>query len=293
MISISGAPGAGHDLAGPRVGRLAAREAPARLAAASAPHARTCRRCGARDVATFAAFARQAASNPRKPRSWSSDPEPRRSLPPAPPPLADAGAQKTRSGVIRALTEGDAALEAALKAGRPRPVARRPPRRAAPRRRAPAGISYAMFNPSTARRLAALARDDRLPLEDVRRLISIMLFAFMRMPTRRFLIHRSPGGETDEARCGRSRTPGREDVGAGQAADRRRPVVGEAAMRSEEDWGRFFEAYRRASCASRGRGRGGGSRPLLRRDGASSGRRAGQAVARNDRGGAPGDGRLP
>jgi hypothetical protein len=80
--------------------------------------------------------------------------------------------------------------------------------------------------------------------------ISIMPFAFMRdahSPSIAF-IHRSPGGETDEGTV-RAVSDARDAkmsalvkpqiwIGGGR-------FVGEAAMRSEEDWARFFDAYRR------------------------------------------------
>jgi len=157
-------------------------------------------------VATFAAFARQAGVQPTEAQVVSSDPE----LSPviavgAAASWLDEGARKDgEAAVLRALTEGDAALEAALKrwalAASARKAAAAPARRALP----PGflrGISYAMSNSvdssyasprsrETITRLAKMFADS----------ISIMPFAFMRdahSPSISF-IHRSPGGETDE-----------------------------------------------------------------------------------------------
>jgi hypothetical protein len=222
----------------------------------SALGARACRRWWGRDVTTFAAFVRQAGIEPTEAQVLSSDPE----LSPviavgAAASWLDEGARKDgEEAVLRALTEGDAALEASLKRWAAAASARKPA--AAPARRAlPAGflrgISYAMSNSvdssyasprsrETIARLAALSADS----------ISIMPFAFMRdahSPSISF-IHRSPGGETDEGTV-RAVSDARDAkmsalvkpqiwIGGGR-------FVGEAAMRSEEDWARFFDAYRR------------------------------------------------
>jgi hypothetical protein len=221
----------------------------------SALGARACRRWWGRDVATFGAFARQAGVQPTEAQVLSSDPE-------ISPVLAvgaaaswlDAGAEKDgEAAMLRTLEEGDAALEAALKRWSARASTRKA---AAPARRAlpPGflrGISYAMSNSvdgsyasprsrETISRLAKMSADS----------ISIMPFAFLRdahAPAISF-IHRSPGGETDEGTV-RAVSDARDSnmsamvkpqiwIGGGQ-------FVGEAAMRSEEDWSRFFDAYRR------------------------------------------------
>jgi hypothetical protein len=80
--------------------------------------------------------------------------------------------------------------------------------------------------------------------------ISVMPFAFMREPGLPALsfIHRHPGGETDEGIV-RALTDARDLgmsvmvkpqiwIGGGR-------FVGEVAMKGEEDWRRFFDAYRR------------------------------------------------
>jgi hypothetical protein len=217
--------------------------------------ARACRRWWGRDVATFAAFARQAGVQPTEAEGLSSDPE-------LSPVLAvgaaaswlDAGAQREgETAVARALVEGDAALEAALKRWAAAASARKA---AAPARRAlpPGflrGISYAMSNSvdssyASPRSRETIARLAKMSADS----ISIMPFAFMRdahSPSVSF-IHRSPGGETDEgtvravadARDARMSALVKPQIWIGGGR-----FVGEAAMRNEEDWGRFFDAYRR------------------------------------------------
>jgi len=221
----------------------------------SALGARACRRWWGRDVATFAAFARQAGVQPTEAQVLSSDPE-------VSPVLAvgvaaswlDAGARREgEAAVLRALAEGDAALTVALKRWAAAASARRA---AAPARRALPqgflrGISYAMSNSvdssyASPRSRETIARLSKMSADS----ISIMPFGFMRDAHAPFLsfIHRSPGGETDEgtvravfdARDAKMSAMVKPQiwVGGGQ-------FVGEAAMRSEEDWGRFFDAYRR------------------------------------------------
>lgn len=221
----------------------------------SALGARACRRWWGRDVATYAAFARQAGVGPTEAEVLSSDPE-------LSPVLAvgtaaawlDAGAQmEGEAAIARAMTGGDAALEAALKRWAAAASARKatpPPRRALP----PGflrGISYAMSNSvdssyASPRSRETIARLAKMSADS----ISIMPFAFMRdahSPSISF-IHRSPGGETDEGTV-RAVSDARDAkmsslvkpqiwIGGGR-------FVGEAAMRSEADWGRFFDAYRR------------------------------------------------
>lgn len=217
--------------------------------------ARACRRWWGRDVATFGAFARQAGVQPTEAQVLSSDPE-------VSPVLAvgaaaswlDAGAEKDgEAAVLLALEEGDAALETSLKKWAALAAARKA---AAPARRPlpPGflrGISYAMSNSvdgsyASPRSRETIARLAKMSADS----ISIMPFAFMRDahgPSVSF-IHRSPGGETDEGTV-RAVTDARNFkmsamvkpqiwIGGGQ-------FVGEAAMRSEEDWRRFFDAYRR------------------------------------------------
>ena len=221
----------------------------------SALGALACRRWWGRDVATFAAFARQAGVQPTEGEVLSSDPE----LSPviavgAAASWLDAGAQvEGEAAVARALTEGDGALGAALKRWSAAASARKA---AAPARRAlPAGflrgISYAMSNSvdssyASPRSRETIARLSKMSADS----ISIMPFAFMRdahSPSVSF-IHRSPGGETDEgtvravsdARDAKMSALVKPQIWIGGGG-----FVGEAAMRSEEDWARFFDAYRR------------------------------------------------
>jgi hypothetical protein len=221
----------------------------------SALGARACRRWWGRDVATFGAFARQAGVQPTEAQVLSSDPE-------ISPVLAvgaaaswlDAGAEMDgEAAMLRTLAEGDAALEAALKRWSARASTRKA---AAPARRSlpPGflrGISYAMSNSVDGSYASPKSREtiSRLAKMSVNS-ISIMPFAFLRdahAPAISF-IHRSPGGETDEGTV-RAVSDARDSnmsamvkpqiwIGGGQFA-------GEAAMQSEEDWSRFFDAYRR------------------------------------------------
>jgi hypothetical protein len=227
-------------------------ERPVLLAALGA---RACRRWWGRDVSTFGAFARQAGVQPTEAQVISADPEisPVLAVGAAASWLDEGAAEEGEAAMLRALEEGDAALEAALKRWSARASTRKA---AAPARRTLPhgflrGISYAMSNSvdgsyasprsgETILRLAKLSADS----------ISIMPFAFMReahAPAISF-IHRSPGGETDEGTV-RAVFDARESnmtamikpqiwIGGGQ-------FVGEAAMRSEEEWSRFFDAYRR------------------------------------------------
>jgi len=80
--------------------------------------------------------------------------------------------------------------------------------------------------------------------------ISIMPFGFMRNPHAPAIsfIHRKPGGETDEGTV-RAVSDARD---LGMSAMLKPQIwigggrfVGEVAMRGEEDWRRFFDAYRR------------------------------------------------
>jgi hypothetical protein len=221
----------------------------------SALGARACRRWWGRDVEGFAAFARRAEVEPTVGEVLSSDPE-------VSPVLAvgtaaswiDAGVGKDgEAAVLRTLAAGGAPLEIALKRWAERASARRitPP----PRRPLPSGflrgISYAMSNSvegsyASPRSRQTLARVARMSVNS----ISVMPFAFMRdagLPAISF-IHRSPGGETDEGIV-RAVTDARE---LGMSAMVKPQIwlgggrfVGEVAMRNEEDWRRFFDAYRR------------------------------------------------
>jgi hypothetical protein len=221
----------------------------------SALGARACGRWWGRDVATFAAFVRQAGVQPTEAEVVSSDPD-------LSPVLAvgaaaswlEAGAEaEGEPAVERALGEGDEPLATALK--RWADAASNRKATAPARRPLPPGflrgISYAMSNSvdssyasprsrETITRLAKMSADS----------ISIMPFAFMRdarSPSIAF-IHRSPGGETDEgtvravsdARSASMSAMVKPQIWVGGGG-----FVGDAAMRSEEDWGRFFAAYRR------------------------------------------------
>ncbi len=157
------------------------------------------------------------------------------------------------AAVLSALAAGGAPLEAALK----RWAGEAPAQKAAPpaRRALPAGflrgVSYAMSNSvdgsyASPRSRETLARVAKMSANS----ISIMPFAFMRdarAPGVSF-IHRRPGGETDEGTV-RAVSDARE---LGMSAMVKPQIwigggrfVGEASMSGEEDWRRFFDAYRR------------------------------------------------
>jgi hypothetical protein len=155
--------------------------------------------------------------------------------------------------VVRTLAGAEAPLEAALKRWAVR--ARGRPFAPAPRRGLPAGflrgISYAMSNSvdgsyASPRSRETLLRVAKMSVDS----ISIMPFAFVRdarEPAISF-IHRNPGGETDEGTV-RAVSDARE---LGMSAMVKPQIwigggrfVGEIAMRSEEDWRRFFDGYRR------------------------------------------------
>lgn len=217
--------------------------------------ARACGRWWGRDVASFAAFARQAGVEPAESQVLASDP----GLSPvlavgAAASWIDAGIeQEGEPSVVKALAEADAPLEPALKrwASRARARTFAP----APRRGLLPGflrgISYAMSNSVDGSYASPRSRETLLRLAKMSvDSISIMPFAFMRdlrAPAISF-IHRNPGGETDEGTV-RAVSDARELamsamvkpqiwIGGGR-------FVGEIAMRSEEDWRGFFDAYRR------------------------------------------------
>ena len=217
--------------------------------------ARACGRWWGRDVATFAAFARQAGVEPAPFQVLASDPgiSPVLSVGAAAS-WIDAGIEQDgEPAVLRTLAEAEAPLEAALK----RWAARADARGFAPqpRRGLPTvflrGISYAMSNSVDGSYASPRSRETLLRVAKMSvNSISIMPFAFMRdlrSPAISF-IHRNPGGETDEGTV-RAVSDARELamsamvkpqiwIGGGR-------FVGEIAMRSEEDWRGFFDNYRR------------------------------------------------
>ncbi len=233
-----------------RDGRLLGR--PTLLAALGA---RACGRWWGRDVSGFAAFARQAGVEPGVSQVLASDPD-------ASPVLSvgaaaswiDAGfEQEGEAAVVRTLAEAGAPLESALKRWEARAVARR--FSPAPRRGLPPGflrgVSYAMSNSVEASYASPRSRETLLRLAKMSAdSISIMPFAFLRdahAPAIAF-IHRNPGGETDEGTV-RAVSDARQ---LGMSAMVKPQIwigggrfVGEVSMRSEEDWLRFFDAYRR------------------------------------------------
>jgi glycosyl hydrolase family 113 len=217
--------------------------------------ARACGRWWSRDVATFAAFARQAGVEPAESQVLTSDPD-------VSPVLSvgaaaawiDAGIeQEGEPAVVRALAGAEAPLEEALKRwavrARGRPFVPRP------RRGLPAGflrgVSYAMSNSVDGSYASPRSRETLLHVAKMSvDSISIMPFAFVRdarEPAISF-IHRNPGGETDEGTV-RAISDARE---LGMSAMVKPQIwigggrfVGEIAMRSEEEWRRFFDGYRR------------------------------------------------
>ena len=217
--------------------------------------ARACGRWWSRDVPGFAAFARQARVEPSMPEVLGADPE-------VSPVLAvgaaaawlEAGYRaEGEAAVLRALAGPDGPLEAALKRWSQAASAGQaavPPRRALPAGFL-RGVSYAMSNSIEAsyaspRSRETLARVAKMSASS----ISVMPFAFMRDARRPELsfIHRHPGGETDEGTV-RAVADARE---MGMSAMVKPQIwlgggrfVGEVAMESEEQWSRFFDAYRR------------------------------------------------
>lgn len=217
--------------------------------------ARVCGRWWSRDVATFAAFARQAGVEPAESQVLTSDPD-------VSPVLSvgaaaawiDAGIEEEgEPAVVRALAGAEAPLEAALKRWAVR--ARGRPFAPAPRRGLPAGflrgISYAMSNSVDGSYASPRSRETLLHVAKMSvDSISIMPFAFVRDAREPaiFFIHRNPGGETDEGTV-RAISDARE---LGMSAMVKPQIwigggrfVGEIAMRSEEEWRRFFDGYRR------------------------------------------------
>lgn len=217
--------------------------------------ARACGRWWRRDVSTFAAFARQAGVEPSAQEVAASDPE-------LSPVLATGAAaswleagvrSEGEAAVLATLAGGTGPLEAALK----RWAARASAQAAAPPARRPLpsgflrGVSYAMSNSvegsyASPRSRETLSRVAKMSADS----ISIMPFAFMRdahSPALGF-IHRRPGGETDEGTV-RAVADARDFSMSAMVKPqiwlRGGQFVGEIAMRSEEDWRRFFDAYRR------------------------------------------------
>jgi hypothetical protein len=217
--------------------------------------ARACGRWWGRDVAGFAAFARQARVEPAESEVLASDPDTSPVLSVgAAASWIDAGIeQEGEAAVIRTLADGEAPLESALKRWAARAGAR--PIAAPPRRALPPGflrgISYAMSNSvdgsyASPRSRETLLRVAKMSVDS----ISIMPFAFMRdarAPAIGF-IHRNPGGETDEGTVravSDARELGMSAMVKAQIWVGRGRFVGEIAMAGEEDWRRFFDGYRR------------------------------------------------
>ena len=221
----------------------------------SALGARLCGRWWGRDVASFAAFARRAGVEPTAAQIVSSDPEisPVLAVGTAASWIEGGIGKEGEAAVFRALRGADGPLEAALKRWADGAAARGAP--APPRRRLPAGflrgISYAMSNSvsgsyASPRSRETLSRVARMSADS----ISVMPFAFMRdvHGTDIGFIHRNPAGETDEGTV-RAVSDAR-DLGMSAMVKPQIWVgggrfVGEVAMRSDGEWRRFFDAYRR------------------------------------------------
>ena len=225
--------------------------------------ARALGRWWGRDVPGFAAFAaraaarREASRGERAVRGSGDETTSRPSSPSAAPRRgsrpASAPKESRRSGAPRA--GGDAAgdLERAL--GRWAAAASLRPVDPPVRRPMPAGflrgVSYAMSNSIEAgyaspRSRETLARLARLKANSV----SVMPFAFQGEAGRPdlFFVHRSPRGETDEGTVRaveNARSLGMTAMIKPQIWVGNDVFVGKIAMRSEEDWKRWFELYRR------------------------------------------------
>lgn len=166
----------------------------------------------------------------------------------------DAGTRSEgEAAVERALSGGDSELSSALSRWRKLAIgeASPPPRRRTMPRGFLRGVSYAMTNSTMAsyaspRSLETLRRLRQMSVNSV----SIMPYAFSRdagSPEIRF-VHLRPSGETDEGTV-RAVTDARSLsmtamvkpqiwLGGGE-------FVGQVAMRGEEAWRRWFDAYRR------------------------------------------------
>ncbi len=221
----------------------------------SALGARACGRWWGRDVASFAAFAKQARVEPSGAEVLGSDPDvsPVLSIGAAAS-WIDAGIEREgEPAVVRTLAAGGAPLASALKrwAARARARETAPPRRRALPPGFLRGISYAMSNSvdgsyASPRSRETLLRVAKMSVDS----ISIMPFAFLRDPHAPaiFFIHRNPRGETDEGTVRAIRDA--RDLGMSAMVKPQLWIgggrfVGEVSMHGEDDWRRFFDAYRR------------------------------------------------
>jgi hypothetical protein len=216
--------------------------------------ARAAGRWWGREVAGFAAFARAAGVEPAAEQILRADEE-------VSPILAigtaaswiEAGARaEGEESVRRFLTGEDAAcLQALLRWGKLAPGGRvaAPARRPLP----PGflrGISYAMSNSIGGGYVSPRSRETLQKLTKLSaNAISVMPFAFSREPKKPEItfVHRSPQGETDEGTV-RAVADARS---LGMTAMIKPQIwlpgvfVGQVAMASEEEWGRWFSNYRR------------------------------------------------
>jgi hypothetical protein len=225
---------------------------PLLLAAAGA---RACRRWWARDVAGFAAFARGADVEPSPADLVAGSPR-------LSPVLAvgsaaawlEAGARLDGEAAMKkALAGPEPALLSALERWRQaagRQSVQPPPRRDLPKEFL-RGVSYAMTNSIDGGYISPRSRDALGKLASLSvNAVSIMPFAFMPdgAAAEISFVHRDPQGETDEgtlhavadARLSGMSAMVKPQLWAGGGA-----FVGRIAMKSEEDWRRWFDDYRR------------------------------------------------
>ena len=225
---------------------------PLLLAAAGA---RVCRRFWGRDVAGFAAFARGAdvEPSPADVAAGSSGLSPVLAVGAAASWLEAGVRLDGEPAVKRALAGPEPALLSALERWRQaagRQSVLPPPRRELPRGFL-RGVSYAMTNSIDGGYASARSRETlgRLAALSVNA-VSIMPFAFTpdaNAPEISF-VHRDPQGETDEgtlhavadARVAGMTAMVKPQLWAGGGG-----FVGRIAMKSEEDWRRWFDNYRR------------------------------------------------
>jgi hypothetical protein len=225
---------------------------PLLLAAAGA---RACRRWWGRDVGGFAAFARGADVEPSPADVVAGSPR-------LSPVLAvgsaaawlEAGARLDGEASVKKVLVGpEPALLAALE--RWRQAAGRQSVQPPPRRELPKGflrgVSYAMTNSIDGGYVSARSRDTLGRFASLSiNAVSIMPFAFasdVAAPEISF-VHRDPQGETDEgtlhavadARLSGISAMVKPQLWAGGGG-----FVGRIAMKSEEDWRRWFDDYRR------------------------------------------------
>jgi hypothetical protein len=225
---------------------------PLLLAAAGA---RTAGRWWGRNVNSFAAFTAQARVEPTVDQVVGSDPEESPVLMiGAAASWLEAGARMEGEQAVRRALAGEAVpLTRALARWRAAAVRERAP--APLRRRLPAGflrgVSYAMTNSiegayASARSRRTLERLVRMSANSV----SVMPYAFAPDPSAPAIafVHRHPRGETDEGTASAvrdARSLGMTSLVKPQIWLRGGAFVGQIVMRTEEDWARWFDRYRR------------------------------------------------